>query len=103
MKINPSMLADLKNTAGSADNMKEAKLKKACNDFEAIILKQLLTTMRKSIPKDGLFSGGFADDMYQSMSDDELTKNMAHGRGMGLSDVLYAQLSGNMLSKPEKG
>jgi len=88
----------LKPNANSADKAKEAKLHKACQDFEALMLKQLLTTMRKSVPKDGLFKTGYAEDMYNSMHDDELAKNIAHGKGVGIADILYKQLSGEIKS-----
>ncbi len=86
----------LKQTVAAADKFeekKEKKLRKACHDFEALMLKQLLTSMRKSIPKDGILHGGYASDMYQSMQDDALAQEMAKGRGMGLGDSLYRQLS----------
>ncbi len=86
----------LKSAGTAADKLeekKEKKLRKACHDFEALMLKQLLTTMRKSIPKDGILHGGYASDMYQSMMDDALAQDMAKGRGMGLGDSLYRQLS----------
>ncbi len=62
------------------------------------MLKQLLTTMRKSVPKDGLFKTGYAEEMYTSMHDEQLAKDMAHGKGIGLSDILYKQISGEIKS-----
>jgi len=83
----------LKKTAGSADMKNKAALKKACQDFEAIILQQMLTAMRKSVPKSGLLDSGYAQDMYQSMYDENLAKEMASSRGIGLADALFRQLS----------
>ena len=94
MQIQPSPAFPLKKIGQTADSNKEAELKKACQNFEAIILQQMLTAMRKSVPKDGLVEGGYAQDMYQSMSDEGLAKEMASGKGIGLADVLYHQLSG---------
>ena len=85
----------LKKTTAPTDTVKERELRSACHDFEAVILKQMLDAMRKSVPKSGLLNGnGYADKMYQSMRDDELAKEMARGKGMGLGEVLYKQLSG---------
>lgn len=98
MEIKEQLPIDLKKNAGLSDTNKEAKLRKACKDFEAILMKQMLTTMRKSIPKGGLFQEGYANDMYQSMYDDELAKNMAQGKGTGVADILYNQLSGKIKS-----
>lgn len=98
MEITAAPTISLKNNEPAADMIKEAKLRKSCKDFEAIILKQMLTTMRKSVPKSGLFNSSFADDIYQSMSDEELANNLAHNKGMGLGDTLYNQLSGQIKS-----
>ena len=102
MNINGSSLIGLKENGVFADKSKEAKLQKACKDFEAIILKQMLTTMRKSIPKGGLFNKEFADDIYQSMHDEELAKNMAKGKGIGIGDLLYQQLNGTIKTTTSK-
>lgn len=84
-----------------ADTNKEAKLHKACTDFEAIIIKQLLSAMRRTVPEGGLFSGGYAQDMYQSMSDEQLSKELANGRGLGIGEALYRQLAGS--ARPATG
>ncbi len=93
--INTQTAFGLKNSAPQADTVKEGELRKACHDFESVILKQMLDTMRKSVPKSGLLNDdGYANKMYQSMRDDQLAKEMAQGKGMGLGEVLYKQLSG---------
>lgn len=97
MNINQISMVQLKKNPADADMLKEKKLRKACVDFEAIILKQMLTTMRKSIPKSELFGGGYSEEMYQSMSDDELSKQMAM-KGTGMADMLYRQLTGEFKS-----
>ena len=98
MQIKPASLLPIKKTGQPADMPKEAELKKACRDFEAIILQQLLSSMRKSIPKDGLLGNSYSQDMYQSMYDEGLAKEMASSRGIGLADALFRQLS--TASKP---
>ena len=65
-------------------------LEKACKDFESIFLYTLLKTMRQSLPKtDGI---GQSRDMYTSMGDLELARSLAHGRGIGLGEMLFEQL-----------
>lgn len=94
MQIEPNNRLPLKNIGQTTDKTKEAELKKACQGFEAMILQQMLTAMRKSVPKDGLLVNGYAQEMYQSMYDEGLAQEMASGRGIGLADALYQQLSG---------
>ena len=99
MQIEPNNALPLKNIGQTTDKTKEAELKKACQSFEAIILQQMLTAMRKSVPKDGLLASGYSQEMYQSMYDEGLAKEMASGRGIGLADTLYQQLSGPLQQK----
>ena len=103
MKIEQSPITSLMKNDLSADIAKEAKLKKACNDFEAIFIKQMLTSMRKSIPKGGLFENGYAQETFQAMQDDEMAKSMAHGKGLGIANVLYDQISGKISQTTHKG
>lgn len=87
-----------KQMAADADMTQEAKLQKTCRDFESVLIKQMLTVMRESVPKDGLFSGGSAEDIFRSLQDDELSKSLVDNGGFGFGDMLYRQLSQNMIS-----
>jgi peptidoglycan hydrolase FlgJ len=71
----------------------QARLKKACQDFESIFLNYMLSKMRESVPKDDLMGGGNAENIYRGMLDEELSKQIAAGGGMGLGNMLYRQLS----------
>lgn len=88
-----SMLPVLKNSAGVADRMKEDALKKACRDFEALLLEQMITTMRKSVPEGGLMDGGFGEEMLQPMQDEQMAKDLAAHGGFGLADAMYRQIT----------
>ncbi len=92
----------LKGSSNSADTVKEKKLREACAGFEAILLKQLLASARQSLPEGGLFEGGFGEDMYRSMQDDQLAQKMAATNRSGLGEMLYRQLSQNQTKSPSK-
>jgi Rod binding domain-containing protein len=66
----------------------QAQLKKACNEFEALMVRQMLETMSSSTE---FFGKGFGGDFYQSMFLDEISKQIAE-QGLGLSKMLYSQL-----------
>jgi flagellar protein FlgJ len=70
----------------------EEDLKKAAREFEAFFLNYLLKTMRESVPKDGLFGGGTGEDVYTSMLDEALSKEMAAKGGIGIGELLIRQL-----------
>ncbi len=72
---------------------KKSKLYEQCQEFESIFVKMMLKEMRNSVDKsDSLLSGGWAEDIYSDMLDDEYSKSMAKTAGFGLSEQLYKQL-----------
>jgi len=68
------------------------KLKKACADFEALLVARMLKLMRQSIPQNGLFENSPGKEVYQSLMDEELAKSMSQRGGFGLGEVLYRQV-----------
>ncbi|PKM94905.1 MAG: flagellar biosynthesis protein FlgJ [Firmicutes bacterium HGW-Firmicutes-1] len=72
------------------------KLKKACQEFEGYYLQQLFKEMRKTIPDSGLLEKSQGRDIFEDMLYEEYSKNMSKGKGMGLSEMLYRQLSKNI-------
>ena len=77
--------------AGKID--RSSKLYKVSVEFEAILIKQMLDAMRKSVPKSGLLDGGMAEDFFEDMLYDEYAKKMAQTAQFGLADLIVKQLS----------
>ena len=75
---------------GQVDSEKD--MEKVARDFESVFVNKLLESMRKAIPKSGLLDSS-ALDMYQSMMDQEMAKNMSERKGMGLGEMVYKDLS----------
>lgn len=86
----------------SADTSKERRLRQACADFEAIMLQQMMRMARESTPKGGLLGGGYAEDMFRSLQEQEMSKKMSQGRGMGFGELLYRQISQQINPKSDK-
>jgi len=93
--IDTSTAAPFKLAANSADLSKEGRLRTAAREFEAIVLQKMLSQMRTAIPQGELFNGGYAEEMYRSMLDEELARVMATGKGTGFGDLLYKEFSKN--------
>ncbi len=68
------------------------QLKETCAEFESLFISFLLKEMRATIPKTGLMSGGRAEEIYTSMLDSEIAKEIASQRGIGLSALMLDRL-----------
>jgi peptidoglycan hydrolase FlgJ len=79
---------DLRRAARSSP---QEGMKQASKQFEVMFMGMVLKSMREATPSDGLF-GGSSEKMYTSMLDQQLAQNLS-GRGLGLADAMYAQLS----------
>ncbi len=73
----------------------DKKIKQACSDFESILIKQMLDSMRKTVPKNSLIGGGMAEDIFEDMIYNEYAKKMSKTGDFGIKDILYKQLSQN--------
>lgn len=78
-------------------DQRNQEIRDASVQLEAIMLKLMYNEMWKTVPKDKLFSNGSGDDnameIYRDMYNEELTKQMAEGGGIGLADFIYRQLT----------
>lgn len=73
---------------------RDRKLRKACEDFEAVFAYELLKSMRRTVEKCDLFHGGQGEEIYESLLDQEMSKSMAGLSPNSLAGVLYRQLKG---------
>jgi len=74
------------------ENKNDRNLRKQCTEFESFLYNCMLKSMRKTVPEDGLFSGGNAENIYRSMLDQEYSQMMSKKVDSGLADALYDQL-----------
>jgi peptidoglycan hydrolase FlgJ len=67
------------------------ELRKAAEAFEAVILRQMMASMRKAKLGDEMF-GSSATDNFREMADAKLADNMASLRQFGIADMVEKQL-----------
>jgi len=91
-KMTEKNLERLRNESSFGKLGSEKGIEKVSRDFESVFLHKLLTAMRKTVPKSGLLDS-FASDMYQSMMDEEMAKEMSTKKGMGMGEMIYNELS----------
>ena len=96
LQYNNTMLNSTISSAksGRMSEMEAAKLKEACRDFEALFIKQMLDTMRKTVNKSGMLDGGMAEDIFEDMLYDDYAKSMADTGSFGIAKMMYRELSG---------
>jgi len=74
----------------SEENIREAKLRKATQDFESLFIYKLLKSMRATVPKSA--ESKFGMETMREMTDEQLAVYLARQGGVGLGDMLYRSL-----------
>lgn len=68
------------------------RLREVSEDFEALMINQMLKEMRKTVNKSDLINGGMAEQIFEDMLYDEYSKEFSKTKTFGLSDIIYNQL-----------
>lgn len=68
-----------------------AALSEAAKQFETEFIRMMLKSMREAGPGDPLFGSDQAD-MYRDMFDNQISMEIARGKGLGLGDLLVQQV-----------
>ncbi len=99
--INPTgnlLAASAANTAKSATNAAKTEAEAMAADFEAIFVRQMLSTMRTASLGDGLFDGQ-GTEQFRDMQDSMLAKNMADKGVFGIAELLTRHVNNNETEK----
>lgn len=72
-------------------------LRKAAEAFEAVILRQLLSSMRQAKLGEDIF-GSSATDNFREMADAKTADSIAAMRQFGIADMVEAQFRGRLSS-----
>lgn len=90
MKINDTALIALQKPQ---QKQEDPRLKEAVQDFEAFFVAQMLKDMRKVTEiEGGLFENSSQEKVMRDFLDEEWSREIAGGQGLGLARVLYRQL-----------
>jgi peptidoglycan hydrolase FlgJ len=89
MSIDPTKSA----TGAALRQQRNAELKKACKEFESVFAYEMIKSMRQTVDKCDLFSGGEGEEIYESLMDQELAKKMTGYGSNSLAELLYRQMS----------
>ena len=78
--------------AGNGEKMSEEDLQKVGQKFEALLLQNLLSAMRKTIPENPLFGESQGEKMYWEMFDESMAETAALSQSTGISQVIVEEL-----------
>ena len=73
-------------------NNEKKRLREVSEDFEALMINQMLKEMRKTVQKSELINGGMAEQIFEDMLYDEYSKEFSKTKTFGLADIIYNQL-----------
>jgi Rod binding domain-containing protein len=79
-----------------AEKLDREKLKKACTEFESLMIFQMMKSMRQSSPQNGFLGMGPGQDIYQNLFDQEMSKSLARRGGLGIGEKIYRQMMQRM-------
>lgn len=87
----PATPATLIAPAAPADSRAEA-IRKVAQDFEAMVLGQLLQPMFNALDADGLGGGGAGEKMFRPMLVENYARGIATKGGIGVADAVFREL-----------
>lgn len=73
-------------------DFEKKRLRQVSEDFEALMINQMLKEMRKTVDKSGLIDGGMAEQIFEDMLYDEYAKEFSKTKTFGLADIIYKQM-----------
>ncbi len=97
LAINPQALDQLRSQTQHADTREG--IKAAARQFETYFLQMMLRNMRETLSQDGLFDSQETKS-FTEMFDQQLSQTIAQGKGIGLTDMLLAQIERSLPKTP---
>lgn len=82
-----------KKLEAAMQNKDDKELKKACQEFEGIMLNMLYKQMKATIHKSDLVEKDPGSEIFESLQDDNLMELASETGSFGLAESLYKQLS----------
>ncbi len=88
----PAALDASRAKGASLDKLSNEKLRKTALEFEAVLVRQMLGPLEKSLTS-GIGGGGSNTPMVGSMVLESLSRAIADGGGLGLAEVIEQALA----------
>ena len=70
-----------------------SQLKEAAIEMETWFINEMFKAMRRTVPEgEGMFETSNGEQIWRDMLDEQTSKSLAQGGGLGLAQTLYEQL-----------
>ena len=84
--------APLPMRAESAQIERNAELRRAAEEFEAIFLAQMMAPMFEGLQTDGLGGGGLGEEIFRPMLIERYAEALSKAGGVGIADAIVREL-----------
>jgi Rod binding domain-containing protein len=96
--VNPADIP-LQNLAANPNLTEQEKIGEAGRQFEAALLRQILSEAQKPTFKSKYTDDSTASSIYRDMTVKQLADSMSHAGGLGLAQALNTQLTKQLTGK----
>ncbi|MCB0331943.1 MAG: rod-binding protein [Bdellovibrionales bacterium] len=98
MKRQSEQLEELKHAKGS-QNIRDTNMRgegqdpeKAAEQFEALLLQEMMKEMWKTVPSAGLISGSREEELYRDMLNEQIAKQISESQPLGIKDLILREM-----------
>ena len=74
-----------------AQNTQDAKLLEAANEFEVLLVQQMMKSMRSAGFESRLVNKSEGEKVFQSMLDEQYARISTQSNGMGMGEMIYQE------------
>ncbi|MSU62211.1 MAG: hypothetical protein EXS31_07425 [Pedosphaera sp.] len=90
----------LEQLAGNKHVSEKEKVSEVARQFEAVLLRQILTAARKSVIKSSINPESATSSIYQDMINESIADNISRSKAFGLATSLEGQLTHQTIKTP---
>lgn len=78
-------------TKGGKSN-NTAAMREAAQQFEGLLIQQMLKSMWETVPQGGLLTGSQEEQQYRDMLGQAYAEELSKGQGIGIKEVIYKEM-----------
>jgi Rod binding domain-containing protein len=91
--VDPSLTRQLPRAPGQGTAIEtRADAARAGREFEQMFISQMMSQMFSGIKTDGMFGGGFGEEMFRSLQVDEYARALTQHGGVGIAASVTNEL-----------